>query len=177
MIDLSPIPVHSEELLRAAHHEAGHALLAVHFNRRVDRVIVRADGSGHVYCEKINPAHRRRDRARIAAEEIAIAAAGYIAEDRYAQSVRAERLKLDAWPFAVDCGNINYLFRVAPLNRDVYWPQLRRATTHIVKSAWPAVREIAARLLERGELSGGEVHELCRTAQSPANSSPNGAPK
>ena len=162
---------------RAAHHEAGHCAIAWHFRRRIRRVRIGNDGTGGTICQELRADARSRfseQRYReLAAQEVKIWSAGAIAEEIFTGTSDADAARVDDqhvrfWlkELRVRAGGLYARFLAGRAKRMLLDPQTAAS-----------VRAIAARLLERGELSGGEVHELCRTAQSPANSSPNGAPK
>lgn len=153
-----------DETKLAAVHEAAHAIAAYHFGRPIRRVEIRADGTGGVFCDELQTGARRKfgtHRYReLAWQECIICYAGVCAEGLYTHTAP----DLNAW--RIDARRIRHW--VGELQTDLVTaaPPLIRATRAMLREprTWAAVRAIAARLLERGELNGDEVHQICTRA-------------
>jgi hypothetical protein len=170
------------DLPAAAHHEAGHAVIATHLGLRVRRVAIgglvgRGDGgfgdfqgcTGSVVFRRpprIQPLFDpiRRDRAE---EFLVMLMAGPLAEARH------RRARIDWRRSSVD---------EAPLIRELAGAHARGlgdgaiATYHKylavraaswVEAYWPQIAAVAEALGRRRELTGDDVEELIRTTPGP----------
>jgi hypothetical protein len=160
-----------DETKLAAIHEAAHCAAAYHFGQPIRRVEIRADGSGSVFCDELKASAKHQFAApryrALAWQECIICYAGACGELMLTHTAP----DLDAWK--IDASRIRHWLAELQTDQVTAAPPLIRATRAMLKEprTAAAVRAIAARLLERGSLSGDEVHELCRSlrvARNPA---------
>jgi hypothetical protein len=152
---------------RAAFHESGHAVMAHRFHRAPRVVRIAEDGTGNTICHELRADARQTispTRYRqLAIEEVYVWSAGRIAEEIFAGTSDADAARVDDqhvrfWlkELRVRVGGLYARFLAVRAKRMLHEPQTAAA-----------VRAIAARLLERGELRGEEVYELCRALGVP----------
>ena len=155
-------PRHTKYDALVAHHEAGHAVLAIVFGRRVQRVTIEPGeghegfskstlGFGHAVGWDTSPRMRRRVE-----EQIRILLAGGIAQRRMAP-------RSSKWAESDDRHRaVDLVLRLASPGREAgtYMKLLRIQTEQAVEREWPTICAVAEALIARRTLTGDDVKEL-----------------
>jgi ATP-dependent Zn protease len=158
-----------------AYHEAGHAVAAVAHKGKLKTVTI-VPGKG--YAGRVRR-HRERNlqgierdntpRGQRAAENAAqIELAGYIAQKRY------KRRSCHKYHWESDRNAATDLllsFSSSTRHLDAYIKAISIRTEDLVAHWWPAIKAVAAALLERGTLSGDEVQKIVEAAMRRATPS------
>ena len=145
----------------AGFHEAGHAILAFVFGRRIGAVETNRDGSGGVRCATLRANARdrfsRAEWRRLVTQEIFICYAGPVAEMCASGTMRPE-----LW--AVDIETAREWFRELRADPRRARPIALQITRDLLSAprTWRAVEMIAAHLVKRGRLSGEQLEAVCR---------------
>jgi hypothetical protein len=151
---------------RTAYHEAGHAVAAFSYNKRLHRVSTTADhDAGLPRCVKttrgIGEASTSGDAdryLRLVTETVTILLAGGAAEREHAQAGRGwTGGASDRRAAAVLAGRIVGGEELGPYMK---WLVVR--TSQLVKSRWPAIEALAQELLVREEMSGAAATAFIR---------------
>jgi ATP-dependent Zn protease len=147
-----------DRMVAAASHEAGHAVIAVHYRIRIDYVRIAAAGTGYVRAiRRAGPVKTMQGAKR----EWQLALAGACAEMQVAPREHVQRGVMSDMAEAV-----RIAFRTfGQLNPD----EMRERTAawngemaELVASYRPAIDAIAAVLLKRRRLSGRTVRRIVR---------------
>lgn len=151
---------------RTAYHEAGHAVAAFSYNKRLHKVSIKTDHDagllGYVKSTwRIGEAmtYGEADRhLRLVTEGVTILLAGVVAEREHTQG------RHDWTGVASDRHNaLDLALRI--LSDDeapAYMKWLMVRTENLVKWRWPAIEGMAQELLAREEMSGAEATALIR---------------
>ena len=151
---------------RTAYHEAGHAVAAFSYNKRLHKVGIKADhdagllgymkrtwGSGEAITHGDGDRH-----LRLVTESVTILLAGVVAEREHAPARHNwAGGASDRHEATVLAGRIVGDEELGPYMK---WLMVR--TRQLVKSRWPAIEAMARELLVREEMSGAAATALIR---------------
>lgn len=143
-----------------AHHEAGHAIAAIHYNVRFEKVTIKPDevSAGHVMLMG-----RARGMAQMHARGV-VALAGEAAQRRFnSRSVRLHHAVGDRDAVITyaeaNCGSARQMQALVNL-----W---QVQAEEVVEMRWPEIARVAAALLDQRTLSHVDVHDLMFGALRP----------
>jgi hypothetical protein len=144
-------------MMAAAYHEAGHAVAAHTLGAVLGNVIINADGSGEMNYITRGPCSLRTAWGRFRAKRwIVVAYCGPEAELRF---VGGDVTAIDG------CGaDLEMAYALAKrlgLNADER-NHLVGVSVRLVEARWRAIEIVARALIERSQLTGGEIAELIR---------------
>jgi hypothetical protein len=151
-----------------AYHEAGHAVMAWRTGRRIRRVQASAREGG-LFCQVLKPSDRQRLPVEGfqsgAAQETVIALAGIAAEQRL-------KIPFDPVACSVDVQNAHRWLSELGHEDDPSYEWILAHTIELLaeRHTWRAVRAIARRLVQVGEISGDEVDAICEEFEVPRSS-------
>lgn len=162
------------ELLRVAHHEAGHAVAGFALGRGFKRVSTILDpeqeSAGHVTARGIRIAREReyrspttlRERQQLL-DEIVFRFAGAQAESRFrgvelSQVLKEGTAEHDYEPIEFFGGDLE----PSPKPRTALFEYLQARAADIVELHWYLIEALAAELVTHRTLSGPSVHRLLR---------------
>lgn len=166
------------DLPAAAHHEAGHAVIATHLGLRVRRIAIgslvgRDSGQLAEYHGATGSLTFRRPpriqallepRRRERAENFAVV---LMAESRHHGRLTDWRVStIDETPLIRELAEAHARGRGTEAATH-YHRYLEAGTTSWICAGWPQIVAVARALLRRGELAGAAIEELIRTSAGP----------
>jgi hypothetical protein len=144
-----------DDLTVAAHHEAGHAVMAVLVGAQIRSVELRGDCTGLTRCRHLDPAVGTRIR-----KTLAVSLGGPIAESLLLGCAPIEVLRRDS--SRGDLLTLREIDRRCPsLLRRVY-PETKDLVLSGLRERWGGVAAVATALMRRGSLAEADVRGLLR---------------